>query len=64
MEQKTTYTEAFAQLQKIVKAMEDANVSIDDLADNIKKATELIRICKDKLMQTEEEVNKTMADLA
>lgn len=64
MEEKITYTEAFAQLQQIVKDMEDANVSIDDLAENIKKATELIKICKEKLMQTEEEVNKTMAELS
>lgn len=64
MKEKITYTEAFNQLQQIVKDMEDANVSIDDLAENIKKATELIKICKDKLMQTEEEVNKTMAELS
>ncbi len=64
MKENPTYTEAFEQLQQIVKQMEDADISMDDLADNIKKATKLIKICKDKLTKTEEEVNKTIAELS
>lgn len=64
MKENHTYTEAFEQLQQIVKQMEDADISVDDLADNIKKATKLIKICKDKLTKTEEEVNKTIAELS
>lgn len=64
MEKKITYTEAFKQLQEIVQQMENADISVDDLSDNIKKATELIKICKDKLTKTEEEVNKTIAELS
>ena len=64
MQENPTYTEAFEQLQQIVKQMEDADISVDDLADNIKKATKLIKICKDKLTKTEEEVNKTIAELS
>ncbi len=64
MKESPTYTEAFEQLQQIVKQMEDADISVDDLADNIKKATKLIKICKDKLTKTEEEVNKTIAELS
>ena len=43
MEKKITYTEAFKQLQEIVQQMENADISVDDLSDNIKKATELIK---------------------
>lgn len=64
MKENPTYTEAFEQLQQIVKQMEDSDISVDDLADNIKKATKLIKICKDKLTKTEEEVNKTIAELS
>jgi exodeoxyribonuclease VII small subunit len=64
MKENPSYTEAFEQLQQIVKQMEDADISVDDLADNIKKATKLIKICKDKLTKTEEEVNKTIAELS
>lgn len=52
------YTEAFQELQAIVQKMEDANISVDELTQNIERATFLINICKNKLTKTEEEVNK------
>lgn len=64
MKEEITYTEAFEQLQQIVKQMENADISVDDLSENIKTATKLIKICKDKLTKTEEEVNKTISELS
>lgn len=63
MAKELTYTEAFEQLQEIVSKMENADISVDELSDNIKKATQLIKICKDKLTKTEAEVNETIAEL-
>lgn len=63
MAKEITYTEAFEQLQEIVRKMENADISVDELSDNIKKATQLIKICKDKLTKTEKEVNETIAEL-
>jgi len=53
-----TYTEAYKELQEIVKQMENATISVDELSDKIKRASMLIKICKDKLSLTEEEINK------
>ena len=64
MKENITYTEAFEQLQNIVKQMENADISVDDLSENIKTATKLIKICKYKLTKTEEEVNKTISELS
>lgn len=64
MKEDLTYTEAFGQLQAIVKRMEDADISVDDLADHIKQASKLIKICKDKLTKIEQEVNKNIAELS
>ncbi len=64
MDKEISYTEAFKQLQDIVQKMENADISIDDLTENIKQASRLIRICKDKLTKTEEEVNKTISELS
>lgn len=64
MKENITYSEAFEQLQDIVKQMENADISVDDLSENIKTATKLIKICKDKLTKTEEEVNKTISELS
>jgi exodeoxyribonuclease VII small subunit len=52
------YTEAFAELQKIVQQMENADISIDELSEKITLASQLIAVCKAKLGQTEAEVNK------
>jgi len=52
------YTEAFEELQQIVKQMEHADISVDDLAEKIERAGVLIKICKEKLTKTEEEINK------
>lgn len=52
------YTQAFEELQQIVKQMEHADISVDDLAEKIERAGVLIKICKEKLTKTEEEISK------
>lgn len=52
------YEEAFNQLQDIVKKMESGEYDIDELAVQLKAAQRLIKLCKDKLSKTEEEIQK------
>ena len=56
-EKNLNYTEAFEELQEIVNKMENADISVDELSEKIKRASLLIKICKDKLLKTEEEIN-------
>jgi len=56
MKEINTYQEAFEELQLLVRKMENAEISVDELAEMIKRATLLIQICKKKLTDTEEEV--------
>ena len=62
-EKKINYTQAIEELQSIVKKMENAEISVDELSEIIKRASFLITICKNKLTQTEEEVNKIIDEL-
>ena len=55
-----TYNEAFSELQQIVQEMENADISVDELSDKIKRCTMLIKLCKDKLTKTEAEIAKIM----
>ena len=57
------YTEAFEELQKIVSEIEQGEISIDELSANVKRAAQLIKICKSKLSSTEEDVNKILTEL-
>ncbi len=57
------YTIAFDELQKIVSEIEQGEITVDDLSQKVKRASELIKICKTKLSSTEEDVNKILKEL-
>jgi exodeoxyribonuclease VII small subunit len=63
MNEKLTYTEAFEELQIIVSEIEQGSISVDELSEKVQKASQLIKICKSKLTNTEEEVNKILKEL-
>jgi len=61
---KKSYTEAYAELQTLVELLENAEISVDELSEKIKIATELIKICEQKLTSTEAEVSKIIQALS
>lgn len=63
MTKKISYTEAFEELQQLVEEIESGEISVDELSEKVKRATELIKICKTKLTSTEEDVNKILKEL-
>ncbi len=60
-EQNPNYEAAFAELQTIVRRMENDELDIDQMTDQLKRAQQLIRLCKDKLTKTDEEIRKILA---
>ena len=56
------YEAAFAELQSIVPKMENDELDIDQLSEQLKRAQELIKFCKDKLTKTDEEIKKILAE--
>lgn len=63
MANEITYTAAFEELQQIVRDMEDGEITVDALAIKVKRAAELIKVCKNKLTSTEEDVNLILKEL-
>lgn len=63
MENKPNYVSAFDELQHIVEEMEGGQITVDELSDRVKRAALLIKICKAKLTETEEDVKKILSDL-
>lgn len=61
--QNITYTQAYEELESIVKEMEHAEVSIDELDTRLKRATVLLKICREKLFQTEKNVQDILKDM-
>ena len=58
-----TYTEAFDELQSIVSEIEQGEISVDELSEKVKRAAFLIKICKQKLTSTEEDVDRILREL-
>lgn len=60
---KQTYSEAFRELQQIVNELENSEISIDELDARIKRASALLKICREKLYKTEQNVMDTLKSL-
>ncbi|MGN0003902.1 MAG: exodeoxyribonuclease VII small subunit [Sphingobacterium composti] len=63
MESNYSYIDAFNELQQIVTDIETGEINVDDLASKIKRASELISVCKAKLVSSEEEVERLLNQL-
>jgi exodeoxyribonuclease VII small subunit len=61
METTLTYETAYEELVQIAHEIEEETVSVDVLAQKVKRASELITYCQGKLKSTEVEVNKIIA---
>ncbi len=62
-EKEVNYESAFKELQAIVSEIELGQITVDILSQKVKRAAELIAICKTKLSSTEEDVNKILKEL-
>ncbi len=63
MSNEITYTDAYEELQTIVQEIEEGGISVDELSIKVKRAAQLIKICKTKLSSTEEDVNQILKEL-
>jgi exodeoxyribonuclease VII small subunit len=61
MSKELKYEAALAELQSIVRKMENDELDIDQMSEQLKRAQELIKLCKDKLSKTDEEIKKILA---
>ena len=55
-----TYEESLKQLEDIVRKMEAGDYSIDELAEKLTFAQQLISQCKEKLSKSDTEIKKIL----
>jgi exodeoxyribonuclease VII small subunit len=63
MEENLTYEAAYKELTEIAHDIENESVSVDVLADKVKRASVLIGYCQAKLRNTEAEVNNIIKQM-
>ena len=62
-EEKMTYSSAINELEKIVREMQSDSCSIDNLSALTTRSLKLLKFCKSKLLTTDEELKKILAEL-
>ena len=55
------YEQAVRELEQIVERMENDELDIDQLSEQLKRAKTLVKLCKDKLTKTDEEIKKLLS---
>jgi exodeoxyribonuclease VII small subunit len=63
MEEKLNFEASYAELRKIAGEIESESVSVDVLADKVKRASQLIDYCQSKLRSTEMEVTNIIKQM-
>lgn len=59
---KLSYREAFGELSRILQELQSEDVDVDKLTQKVQKATELIKLCREKIKDTELEIKKIIKD--
>lgn len=59
-----SFNDAVLKIEEILKNIESGELDVDRLSAEVKKASELIKLCQKKLRTTEEEINSIFRDLS
>lgn len=62
-EENLTYSKALAEIEETLSLMEREALDVDDLSLKVRRVAELIGFCRQKLLQTEEAVEKVLKDI-
>jgi len=58
-----SYNEAINEIEDILSKIENEELDVDDLSDKVKRVSMLIKKCKKKLTETENQVQKILEDI-
>ena len=60
---KITYTEAITEVEEILEKIENEELDVDELAEKVKRVSFLLKICKEKLTKTNEQVEEILKEM-
>lgn len=62
MKKEIKYEDSLHELEEISRNMESGEYDVDELATQLKKAQKLIKLCRDKLTKTDQEIQKILSE--
>lgn len=63
VKKKISYREAITEIEETIASIENEELDVDDLSEKVKRVSELLMICKEKLHNTEKEVEKILSEM-
>jgi exodeoxyribonuclease VII small subunit len=57
-----SYQEAMDELQGILSKLESEEISVDELAVKVERASDLLKWCDERLRETESKIHKIIGD--
>jgi exodeoxyribonuclease VII small subunit len=57
------YAEAMAELERILAELEGDHLDVDVLAERVRRASELIKLCRGRIARAQDDVAKIVTDL-
>jgi len=61
--EKFRYGDAIKEIEEILKNIENEDLDVDDLTEKVKRVANLIKLCRKKLTQTEDAVDKILEEM-
>ncbi len=62
MDEALAYKDAIEEIDSILAEIENESIDVDLLTEKVKRATVLIKYCKDKLKNTDDEIRNVLED--
>lgn len=63
MKDNTTFDAAYLELTQLSQHIQSGEISIDDLSTSVRRATELIQFCKERLRKVEGDISSLFDDI-
>lgn len=63
VKKKISYRDAISEIEETIACIENDELDVDELSQKVKRVSELLVICKDKLHSTEKEVEKILNEM-
>ena len=57
-----SYDAAIQEIETILQKIENGDLGVDELAEKVSRVTQLLKICRNKLYKTEEQIDKILGD--
>ncbi len=58
--EKVSYEDAVAEIESTLEKIEKGDLGVDELTERVSRITALLKICRDRLYHTEEQIDKIL----